>query len=96
MRAARVDANQAEIVAALRKAGCDVTPTHRAGEGFPDLAVGYRGATYLLEVKDGSKPPSERALTDAQVRWHGQWRGHKAVVCNVDEALLAVGIRVAE
>jgi len=96
MRAARVDANQAEIVAALRKAGCSVTPTHKAGEGFPDLAVGYRGATFLLELKDGSKPPSARVLTEAQVRWHGQWLGHKAVVCNVDEALRAVGIRVAE
>jgi Holliday junction resolvase len=92
MRRAAVDANQSEIVAALRKAGCSVTPTHQAGKGFPDLAVGHRGKTYLIEVKDGEKPPSRQKLTDDQVRWHGQWLGHKAVVCNVSEALEAVGI----
>ena len=92
MRRAAVDANQSQIVDALRKAGCSVTPTHRAGAGFPDLACGYRGKTFLLEVKDGSKPPSARKLTDDQVRWHGNWLGHKAVVCNVSEALAAVGI----
>jgi Holliday junction resolvase len=92
MRRAAVDANQSAIVAALRKAGCSVTPTHQAGKGFPDLAVGHRGRTYLIEVKDGDKAPSRRKLTDDQVRWHGQWLGHKAVVCNVSEALEAVGI----
>ena len=91
-RAAKVDENQSEIVAALRKAGCSVTPTHQAGSGFPDLVVGRIGKTYLLECKDGSKPPSKRKLTDDQVRWHGKWLGHKAVVCNVSEALEAVGI----
>lgn len=91
-RAARVDANQSEIVDALRKAGATVTPTHKAGEGFPDLAVGFRGYTYLLEVKDGSKPPSAQKLTKPQERWHGMWRGHKAVVCDVEEALAAIGI----
>jgi Holliday junction resolvase len=96
MRRAAVDANQSEIVAALRKAGCSVTPTHQAGKGFPDLAVGHRGKTYLIEVKDGDKAPSRRKLTDDQVRWHGQWLGHKAVVCNVSEALEAVGIVAGE
>lgn len=94
--AAKVDANQPEIVEALRKAGCSVTPTHAAGAGFPDLAVGYQGQTYLIEVKDGAKPPSARALTKDQVIWHGQWKGHKAVVKNVQEALEAVGIKFSE
>lgn len=96
MRRAAVDANQKDIVAALRKAGATVTPTHQAGAGFPDLAVGYRGYTYLLEVKDGAKPPSAQQLTKPQVRWHGQWRGHKAVVNSVDAALAAIGAEVRE
>ena len=91
-RAAAVDANQSLIVDALRKAGCSVTPTHQAGAGFPDLAVGRQGRTYLLEVKDGDKIPSKQKLTEDQVRWHGAWLGHKAVVRNVAEALEAVGI----
>lgn len=92
-RAAKVDENQSQIVAALRAVGASVTTTHQAGEGFPDLAVGFRGATFLLEVKDGSKPPSGQKLTEAQVRWHGQWRGHKAVVNSVPQALEAIGVK---
>jgi hypothetical protein len=90
--AARVDANQPAIVAGLRAAGCTVAAAHAVGRGFPDLVVGYRGCTYLLEVKDGDKPPSARNLTTAQVKWHGEWSGHVAVVCNLAEALAAVGI----
>jgi hypothetical protein len=90
--AARVDANQPAIVAGLRAAGCTVAAAHAVGRGFPDLVVGYRGCTYLLEVKDGDKPRSARQLTPAQVDWHDAWRGHVAVVCNLAEALAAVGI----
>lgn len=92
-RAAKVDDNQGEIVDALRQIGASVTLCHGVGNGFPDLAVGWQDKTYLLEVKDGDKPPSARALTPAQVEWHLKWRGHKAVVENVREALEAIGIK---
>lgn len=90
--AAKVDDNQPEIVKALRKAGATVTPTHAAGAGFPDLTVGFRGQTYLIEVKDGAKPPSKRTLTDPQIKWHTEWRGHVAVVKDIPEALAVLGI----
>jgi len=93
-RAAKVDANQPEIVKALRRVGASVTPTHTAGEGFPDLAVGFRGANYLIEVKDGSKPPSARKLTPPQQEWHVTWGGQVAVVKDVDEALAVLGLEV--
>ena len=92
MRAARVDANQAEIVAALRQVGCSVQPLHMVGKGCPDLLVGRSGLNVLIEVKDGSKPPSERKLTPDQCIWHDNWRGQVTVVCNVHEALVAVGV----
>lgn len=91
----RVDENQPEIVAALRKAGASVEPLHTVGKGCPDLMVGYRGDNFVLEVKDGRKPPSARGLTDAQIRWHMLWRGHVKIVNNVDEALAAIGIKEA-
>ena len=91
-KAAKIDDNQPEIVKALRKAGCSVDPTSAMGNGFPDLHVGRAGVNYLLEVKDGSKSPSRRQLTDDQVIWHGKHKGQVAVVCNVDEALRAVGL----
>lgn len=96
MRAAAVDANQPEIVAALRGVGATVQLLHKVGKGCPDLAVGWRGWNYFLEVKDGTKPPSARVLTDDQVEWHGGWKGQVAVVKSVDEALQAIGARVAK
>lgn len=93
-RAAKIDANQPEIIRALRSIyGVTVTPTHTAGAGFPDLAVGFRGQTFLLEIKDGAKPPSARKLTADQEQWHREWTGQVAVVSNVREALEAIGIQ---
>lgn len=91
-RAAKVDRNQPEIVEALRQLGCSVQPLHSVGHGCPDLAVGWQGKTYFLEVKDGLRQPSDRKLTDAQVEWHRDWRGHVATVNSVKEALDAIGI----
>ncbi len=90
--AAKADANQAAIVQALRAVGCTVQHLHAVGGGVPDLLVGYQGQNLLIEVKDGSKPPSARKKTDHQAVWHDAWRGQVAVVCNVKEALEAVGI----
>lgn len=92
MRAAKVDANQPAIVAALRKVGATVEPLHRVGQGCPDLAVGFRGVNYLIEVKDGSKPPSARKLNAVQVEWHQSWAGAVAVASNIDEALAVIGV----
>ena len=91
-RAAKVDANQSEIVAAFRKAGATVTPLHAVGQGCPDLLVGFRGVNYAVEVKDGAKPPSARKLTPDQVSWHDTWRGQVAVVKSAAEALALLGI----
>ena len=56
--ARRVDDNQNEIVAALRACGATVRIINQGG-GIPDLLVGYRGNTILIEVKDGAKVPAE-------------------------------------
>ena len=90
-RAAKVDANQREVVAALRGAGATVQPLHAVGEGCPDLLVGYKGLNLLLEVKDGGKPPSAQKLTPQQEIWHRDWRGHRVVVNSPEDALAAIG-----
>ena len=91
-RAAKVDRNQAEIVAALRKVGATVVSLAAVGNGVPDLLVGYRSQTWLLECKDGTKPPSARELTPDQIEWHVEWRGGACTVVNsVDEALAFIG-----
>jgi hypothetical protein len=91
-RAAQVDANQPEIVEALRSVGASVEFLHTVGKGCPDLLVGHAGRNYLLEVKDGRKVPSARQLNDDQEEWHDAWRGHRCVVESVEDALRAIGV----
>lgn len=85
MRAAKIDANQPEIVAALRKAGFSVVSLARAGGGVPDLLVGRAGRNYLLEVKEVSGK-----LRVTQELWHRAWRGQVATVRTAEEAIAAV------
>jgi hypothetical protein len=87
MRAAKVDANHGEIVDALRKIGASVQSLAAVGDGCPDLLVGFRGRNLLIEVKDGSKPPSGRKLTAAQSCWHWAWIGDVRVACNAAQAI---------
>lgn len=89
-RAAKIDDNQTEIVKALRKMGCSVSVTSAVGSGFSDLVVGYRGTNFLVEIKDGSKPPSKQKLTPDQVEFHRYWRGQVAVANSIDEAIRIV------
>lgn len=85
-RAARVDRNQPEIVKAFRDAGATVQPLHTIGKGCPDIVVGYRGRNYLVEIKDGTLPPSKRALTADELTWHVLWQGHVCIVDSVGAA----------
>lgn len=85
--AARVDANQTQIVSALRAAGATVQSLSAVGQGCPDLLVGYQGTNILMELKDGKKPPSERKLTSDQIAWHSEWKGVVFLVTSVNEAL---------
>lgn len=87
MRNAKIDANQPEIVKTFRQLGYSVQCLHTVGKGVPDLLVGKHGKNWLVEVKDGSKPPSARCLTDDQVIWHNEWRGQVCIINSVDEVL---------
>jgi hypothetical protein len=85
--AARIDANQDQIVTALRAMGATVRIVTQ-GNGLPDLLVGFRGMTILMEVKDGQKVPSARKLTPAEQKFFDEWRGGiVAIVNSVDEAI---------
>lgn len=83
--AARVDANQAQIVSALRGAGCYVYVIGRP----VDLLVGYKNHTFLVEIKDG---PSKR-LTTLQQEFFKNWTG--GTLCRIDgpeAALRMIGV----
>lgn len=86
-RAAKVDANQASIVKALRKIGALVHSTAALGAGFPDLVAAHRGRVWLLEVKDGNKPASAQNLTEAEAEFHELWGGYVHIVNSPEAAL---------
>jgi hypothetical protein len=77
-RAARIDANQTAIVAALRACGATV---HIIKLPF-DLVVGIRGVTTLIEIKDGAKAPSAQAHTQLQQDAIAAWRGSPIITIN--------------
>ena len=83
--AKRVDANQDQIVSALRAAGAYVWII-----GLPvDLLVGYKGHTFLVEVKDGSK----KRLTPLQDDFFQNWTGSTlARIDNAEAALRMIGV----
>lgn len=88
----RVDSNHDSIVRGLRDIGASVQSIASVGKGCPDLLVGVRGFNFVLEVKDGSQPPSKRRLTPDEKKWHESWRGHVRIVTCLDEALDAIGV----
>lgn len=86
-RAARTDRNQKLIVEAFRSQGLSVAVTSGAGDGFPDLVVGWHNVSALVEVKDGDKPPSERKLTPKQEDFHNSWNATIYIVENIEQAI---------
>ena len=84
-RAARVDANQSQIISALRAAGAYVWII-----GLPvDLLVGYKGHTFLVEIKDGPK----KHLTRLQQDFFGNWMGGTlARIDGPEAALRMIGV----
>jgi hypothetical protein len=81
--AARKDANQSDVVDALRACGWSVWVQDQPC----DLLISKAGLNLLLEIKDGKKRPSARKLTPAQVNFERDWRGQFDVVKSAEEAI---------
>lgn len=89
MFAKRRDANEREIVDALRQAGAYVFRLH----GPLDLLVGFKRRTYLIEAKT-AKGRLKKSQQMFLMMWPG---GATAVVRTAEEALAAIGaIEVSE
>lgn len=85
---AKTDANQNEIVDALRSVGALVLSLAAIGKGCPDLLVSWNGVLVLMEIKDGSKPPSQRKLTPMEMNFFNKWSNSPVfVVESVDDAI---------
>lgn len=88
--ASRVDGNQPAVVSALRAIGCSILYTHQLKNCF-DILVGYRGRTFLMEIKDPAQPLGKRQLTEGEEEFRRSWRGSPYhVVHTPDEAIRIV------
>lgn len=86
-RAAKTDANQHPIVKALKDIfgpSC-VFDLSTVGKGCPDLMVGVRGKTLLMEIKT-----DDGTLTPSQIWFHRNWDGQVAVVRSLADALKVI------
>jgi hypothetical protein len=79
-RAAKVDANQAAIVAALRQIGARAVYIKEP----VDLLVGFRGVNYLLEVKNAD---GKDEITRAQAAFMATWPAPVHIVKTPREAI---------
>jgi hypothetical protein len=96
-QAARVDANQAQIVKDLRTIhGLSVELGH------DDLLVGWKGQCFWYEVKDPNKTINKDgtlkldALKPSQKKLLAEWTGHYKVVFTTDDILKDLGILRSE
>lgn len=88
--AARTDSNHTEIIAAFRKFGCSVWPTHQLGKGFPDCIVSKRLKTILVEIKDGAKAKSAQELTKDEQKFHENWQGIVVIAKDLGDVIAIV------
>ncbi len=86
-RAAKTDSNHQEIVAAFRKFGCSVLHLASVGGGCPDICIGLNHKSALVEIKDGKKPPSARALTKDEQKFHEEWKGSLFIVEDLEDVI---------
>jgi hypothetical protein len=82
--AARVDANQEQIVSAMRAAGASVTIIK-----LPvDLLIGYAGVTCIAEVKDPKSTYGKKGLNKNQRDFQAGWKGGPlALIDSVESGL---------
>lgn len=82
-RAAKVDANQAAIVKALRLVGVSVEII-----GKPvDLLICHRGETRLMEIKNVE---GKNQTTKEQAEFYSRWPGKVHIVRSEQEAVAVV------
>ena len=91
-KAAKIDSNQPEIVAALRRMGYTVAVAH------DDILVGGKGKTYWFEIKEMSTWKKNGGLKagtfkDSQKQLLKEWGGHYAVIWTLEQALSEMGVK---
>lgn len=66
----KVDNNQLEIVKVFKSLGATVLNLSAVGKGCPDLLIGYKGISVLVEIKSKTGK-----FTEPQLKFMEQWQG---------------------
>jgi len=82
--AKRVDENQNLIKHTFICLGASVLDLSRVGQGCPDLLIGYKSKSVLVEIKRDSKA----TFTEPQVKFMQKWRG--GAVSRIDSVDAAI------
>ena len=79
----RVDENQKQLVHTFIALGASVLNLSRVGQGCPDLLIGYKGKSVLVEVKS-----AKGTFTEPQIKFMQNWRG--GAVSRIDSVDAAI------
>lgn len=86
IRHKKKDANHGYLVKFFRACGALVDDvSDLSGLGY-DIIVCYAGETVMVEIKDGSKPPSQRRLTESEEAAKARWGKKFAVIEDEEQA----------
>jgi hypothetical protein len=80
------DDNHNEIVDIFKKCGWVVWETYQL-KNCVDIVVSKGFQTVVVEIKDGSKPLSLRKLTDGELKFRQNWRGHYRLVQCIEDVM---------
>ena len=80
----RVDENQNQIIHTFIALGASVLNLSRVGQGCPDLLIGYKGVSCLVEIKSSNKAH----FTEPQIKFMQTWRG--GAVSRIDSVDAAI------
>jgi hypothetical protein len=92
MYGSKKDANHAEIIDAMRKAGMAVLDLSRMGKGVPDLLVSIPphsvGMTVLADVKNPKTRYGRKGLNGLQKKFAEDWQGSPVYLVRTVEDVL--------
>jgi hypothetical protein len=83
-RPRRVDENQKSIIHTFIALGASVIDLSTVGRGCPDLLIGYRGKSVLVEIKSSEKA----TYTEPQIKFMQTWKG--GAVSRIDSVDAAI------
>lgn len=85
-RAARKDANHNEITDCFSSLGYSVLDISQLKNAC-DAIVAKGSRTIAIEIKDGSKPPSQRKLSSGEVNFKNRWNGEWALIESIEDVI---------